>query len=54
MFFTAKSVPGTTPAEPAVGVAHIVPIAAFTSFVATALLTASNNKSPASDFPCLI
>src|SRR5699024_1203931 len=42
---------GTTPAEPAVGVAQILPIAAFTSFVATALLTASNNVAPDKDLP---
>ena len=29
----AKSTPGTTPAEPAVGVAQILPIAALTSLV---------------------
>src|SRR5699024_4073106 len=46
LFFTANKTPGTIPAAPAVGVAQIVPIAALTSFVATALLTASNNKCP--------
>ncbi len=51
LFFTAKSVPGTTPADPAVGVAQMVPIAAFTSFVATALLTASSNNSPDKKLP---
>jgi hypothetical protein len=33
--------PGIVPEEPAVGVAQIIPIAALTSFVATAPLTAS-------------
>ncbi|CPN78810.1 Uncharacterised protein [Staphylococcus aureus] len=50
-FFNANNTPGATPAEPAVGVAHILPIAAFTSFVATALLTASIIKSPDNDLP---
>src|SRR5699024_8693684 len=49
--FKPNNTPGTTPADPAVGVAQILPIAAFTSFVATALLTASNNVLPANDLP---
>src|SRR5690625_1788422 len=44
--FTANKTPGTQPALPAVGVAQIMPIAAFTSFVPIALLTASNKIEP--------
>src|SRR5699024_11270491 len=52
--FKPNRTPGTTPAEPAVGVAQIFPIAAFTSFVATALLTASNNVAPDIDLSYFI
>ncbi|SCU54868.1 Uncharacterised protein [Staphylococcus aureus] len=41
VFSNLKSAPGMVPEEPAVGVAQIIPIAALTSFVAMAPLTAS-------------
>src|SRR5699024_11102589 len=44
--FTENKTPGTQPALPAVGVAQIIPIAAFTSLVPIALLTASNKIGP--------
>ena len=44
--FKPNNTPGTTPAEPAVGVAQIFPIAAWTSFVANAFLTESTMVAP--------
>ncbi len=43
---TAMRTPGTTPALPAVGVAQINPIFAFTSLTAIALRTADKMVSP--------
>ena len=43
--------PGKVPAEPAVGVAQMIPIEALTSLVATAFCIAVNITSPDNDFP---
>ena len=50
-FSSINKMPGSVPEEPAVGVAQITPIAAFTSFVATAFCTASIIKSPERVWP---